>query len=174
MNTVSLTSNAVPNTGTFTFSFPVQRTTVMESNVVNPNYLRTFMLSQDQLRITQGNTQVAYKTSDLLNVAVSLYPALTWPPVFTTQPTNQATTNNNATSFSVVVSSEVAVNYQWYSSNDSGVNWVSLTNAGVFSNVTNNHVNISNTYGLGNTWYRVNANSVAGNANSTYGTLTVS
>lgn len=174
MNIVVIANNAVPTVNNYTFSFPVQRTTVLEANVVNPNFLRTFTLSPDMFRITQGNTQVAYKVADLLNTAVALYPALTWPPVFTTQPTNQTASNNNATSFSVIVSSEVSVNYQWYTSNDSGVNWVSLSNAGVFSNVTTNHVNIANTFNLGNTWYRVLANSVAGNTNSSYATLTVS
>lgn len=175
MNIVAIANNAVPTTNNFTPSFAVQRTTVLEANIVNPNYLRTFTLSQDVLKIQQGNTQVGYKVADLLNTAVALYPALTWPPIFTTNPTNASTTNNNATSFSVVVSSEISVNYQWYSTNNvsNTVSWSSLANAGVFSNVTTNHLNISNTFNLGNTYYRCLANSAAGNANSQYASLTV-
>lgn len=180
MNIVAIANNTVPSANNFTPSFPVQRTTVLEANVVNPNFLRTFTLSQDVLKITQGNTQVGYKTSDLLNTAVALYPALTWPPIFTTNPVNSAPSNNtDPTSFFVVVSSEVSVNYQWYSSNDSGVSWVSMSNSGAISNVTTNHLNISNVFAFSNhtlwpaAWFKVNANSVAGNTNSRYATLTV-
>lgn len=173
MNIVAIANNTVPTVNNYTFAFPVQRTTVLEANIVNPNFLRTFMLSQDGLRITQGNTQVGYKLVDLLNTAIALYPALTWPPVFTTQPVNVSVSNNNATSFFVVASSEVTVNYQWYSTNDAGVNWNSLSDSGVYTNTNTNHINISNTYNLGNNWYRVLANSVAGNTNSGYGTITI-
>lgn len=175
MNIVALANNTIPSANTFTFTFPVQRTTVLESNIVNPNFLRTFMLAQDAVRITQGNTQVAYRTSDLLNVAVALYPALTWPPVFTSGPNNASAniTNGQSVSYSVIVSSEISVGYQWYYSIDLGVNWAALANSGIYSNVTTNHLNISNSNTLNNSfWFRCFSNSAAGNTNSRYATFT--
>ncbi len=78
------------------------------------------------------------------------------PLEFTTEPLDTTVCAGEPANFVVVVDNQGlgTVQYQWQRSTNGGVTWTNLTNTGVFSGVTTNTLNISNTTDLYNQKFR--------------------
>lgn len=94
-------------------------------------------------------------------------------PSIATQPSNVSVTAPAAASFTIVANGNTSLSYQWAESNDSGTTYSNLANAGVFSNVTTNSMNISNSTGLNGKYFHCFAIDSNGHAISNAGVLTV-
>lgn len=132
----------------------------------NPAFNRTVVLSGTGLYIARGTSSVGIPLESIMLFAANVNPALTWPPNFATAPANAYVGygNTTAVSFPSVAQDEVGtdISYQW----QYGSNGANISAAGVFSNVTTNHLNISNTNGLINSSYQLLIVNPSGNNTS--------
>lgn len=144
----NLSANA--NTANYVDTLGV-RTSVLDTS--NIRFVRNLKLSNSGLSLTRGSNTIAIPMSQILALFASNEPNVTWPPVIGTQPSAANVAAPNATSFSVAASAETAVTYQWQRGANN-TNYTNVSNGGVYSNCTTNHINISNTTGLNNNYYR--------------------
>ena len=170
---MKILTNISGNQSNATWTLQSQQVTILDAT--NPGWPRAVILSTNGVRVSRGNNQAGFALSDLLLAAVGMEPNLTWPPIITANPNNTTANAPNATSFAGNANAEtgVAIAYQWQKSTDNGGNWSNLTNAGVYSNVTTNVLNISNTTGLNGNQFRFVAVDVSGSNNSNAAILTV-
>jgi hypothetical protein len=134
---------------------------------LNPNFNRTVKLTAQGLLVSKGGESVGFFMEDVMRAAAICNPALTWVPNFANQPSNAyiGFGNTNSTSFIVIAQDEIGTDmtYQWQYGNGTNV-----AAAGVYSNVTTNHLNISNTSGLiGNTYMVLVSNPTGSNTSNT-------
>lgn len=164
---------ATPSQTTTTWNVPVQQITILDTT--NPRFLRNLIISNQGVRGVRGTVAAGMLTADIFSALVTLEPSLAYPPFFTTQPVAATVSYSDATSFTVVVSSELSVTYQWQVSTDSGSTWSNLSNAGVYTNTTTATLNISSVSGLHNNQYRCVATQATTSAvtNSASALLTV-
>lgn len=93
------------------------------------------------------------------------------PISITTQPINVTTCELQLAQFSIT--SPEADSYQWQLSTDNGVNWVNLTNAGIYSGVNSSTLSISNvTASMAGYTYRVFLNRT-GNSCGLYSNIAI-
>jgi len=160
-------------TSSISFSAPIQQVTILDST--NPQFLRQMFVSQNGILLVRGTSQVKIPKAQLYGAAVAADPTMTWPPLFTTVPSNLTVTQPASASFTVVVNSELPVYYDWqYLS--SSLNYWQETSA-TASLFTGSHIaalTMSLTNYTNNGYeFRCVATSSAGVTTSSYGTLTV-
>jgi hypothetical protein len=117
-----------PTQGSGIVTQPSQQTSI--ADVSNIRYPRTFILNNGFLLLSHSTTTAGIALSDLALALITLEPTLTWPPVIITQPAPQVVTHPTPATFSFIVTSEVAVSYQWYVSTDNGVTFNPISAAG--------------------------------------------
>lgn len=133
LKTVSNISNYVINNNV-TWTAPPKRVTV--TDFTNPLFPRQIVISPNGVQVTRPDNGVGIAIPDLMAVVVAVNPAMTWPPLLTTQPSNQSAVHGSTSAtFTVVANSELAATYQWQSSADN-VSWSNVTNGGVYSGAT--------------------------------------
>ena len=143
--------------------FPVR---AAQQETSNPQFPRGVVLTSQGVLITRNGVSFGYPLETLCIGAALTVPALTWLPNYAApngvQPVNFVQNDNTAASFTANAQDEVgAITYQWQWSN--GVN---IAAAGVYSNVTTNHLNISNINGLGGLLFQIVATNPTGSNTS--------
>jgi hypothetical protein len=170
LNSANATT-AVFVSNTANWGAPIQQFTLLQTD--NPQYLRTIVISNDGIRLSKGNVAAGFALADIVAALIYQAPTLSWPPIITLQPANANIANGAATAFTVAATAEFSFDpYLWQKSTDNGGNWSNITNAGVYTNATSNHLNISNVTGLSATWYRVTVSAASGNTVSSVAILT--
>jgi hypothetical protein len=127
--------------GTVTPGSPARQVSVGQFPASNPNWARTFQISDQYLFIKQGVYSVAISLADLTNMAFVVEPNLTWtPPVILLQPVPASCVHSStAATFTITGGSEYTMTYQWQYSTDSGATWHNATgtvNGCVYTNGT--------------------------------------
>ena len=151
---------------------PAQRNSIL-FNGDNPSFPRNVILDTSGLTISRpSQTPVQITMQTLINAAATANPNLTFAPEDVLDPSNLTVCNLGAAGFISNFFAETAITFQWQDSINAGTNWTNLSNAGVYSNVTTNTLNISNANTLNATWYRVIAMNAAGSTNSNFAVLT--
>ncbi len=101
-----------PSTATWTRQ--AQQVTIQDRT--NANFPRNIVLSTDGVRVMRSGTQAGIPIHDLIVAMVGQEPALTWPPVITSQPVSAACVHSStAATFSVTATKEtdIALTYAW-------------------------------------------------------------
>jgi hypothetical protein len=164
LSLITLSSANIPSTWN-----PVAgiRTSVLDST--NPQFLRTIRLDGTALVLSTNNPAVEpviLPITEFLAACATANPALTWPPVISTQPANQTVASPSASGFTIVANAETAINYQWQVSTNAGFSWTNLTNGSPYSGVTTSSLHISSSAGLNGNYYRCIATNASGSTNS--------
>ncbi|MFN4121879.1 MAG: beta strand repeat-containing protein [Flavobacteriales bacterium] len=96
-------------------------------------------------------------------------------PIVTVQPVDQLDICPNApATFTATVIGLNPINFQWQESTDGGATWSNLSNAGIYSGVNTNTLNISAvSSGMNNNQYRLQANNACGNGQTNAVLLTL-
>jgi|HubBroStandDraft_5_1064220.scaffolds.fasta_scaffold31126_2 hypothetical protein len=145
----------------------------------NPLYVRNSTLTNDALYLQVYTASVAIPMSVLYSVATTVLPALTWPPILITNPTNSVVTHPQSASFSISASAETPINYQWYSQSFAQAltssTYYPLTNsAGKITGATSNLLTfITSSVGISTSSFLCVASNVSGQATSSYAYLFV-
>jgi len=175
MNSVNTLTGAA---STYTITAQPQQITIGNYPSGNPNFARQVQLTSDAVIIRKPGTEnVAIKVSDIVALAVSLYPNLTYKPLITTQPTSQSCVHSStAATFTIVASAETAITYQWQYSVD-GVSWSNATgtvNGCVYTNGTTASLTCTpTTTGQTGYFHRCVATNATGSTNSSSAVLTI-
>ena len=149
-----------PATSTWTPQ-QAQRTSILDTT--NPLFPRTIILDNSGLLCQRVGVEPTQLPVALFLAAVAASnPAMTWAPICSTQPVNMTLLAGNAAVFASVFTAETAITYQWQKSLNAGTTWTNLTNAGVYSTVTTNTLNISSVTGLNGTYFRCLATNATG------------
>ena len=120
------------------------------SDTNNPAYPRLLTLSPSGVLVTRNGASYGIPEELICELAATAVPALTWPPIIQTQPSNTFVKTNASTSFTCAANDELGLNtFQWQYSNGTNV-----AAAGVYSNVTTPTLNISNTIVAANSLYQ--------------------
>lgn len=140
-----------------TWSSPVQRVTVLDS--AKMDFPRNLVISNDGVSVIRPGYQVGFAWSDLIALAIAQESNLTWPPVFTTQPTSVSVAHPTGCSFTVAVSgqetvpgSTLTIAYQWQFKVGAGA-WGNVYGA-QFTNTTSATMNVTDSTGLNGYQFR--------------------
>jgi hypothetical protein len=101
-----------------TFASPAQQTSFLDTT--NPRYPRLFQFSDVGLKISSSGTTIGIFNSDIMDMVVSHFPAMTWPPAIQIQPSSGSIAKGTATSIGVFATSELPMSFQWDISTDGG------------------------------------------------------
>lgn len=138
-----------------------------------PTYARQLRISPNGITFTNGTNTVAISLQNAFLLAINSGDVgLAYQPYFTTQPSSHSIAAPTATSFTVVVSSDIALTYNWQVSTNGGSSW-SNASGGVYTNNTTATLNISNSTGLNGYLYRCQVTNTLGTTTSNNATLTV-
>ena len=155
-----------------TFTSPAYQVTAIDQT--NPVFPRLLQLTDAGLIIRSTGTNVGIPLVELTKMAAKIFPALTWPPIITSQPSSGSVFHPNPYSFSVAATDEYSpINYLWQLSTNGGSSFSSLSNGGVYANISTTTLNISNSTGLGGNVYRCVTWNLSGTTTSKQATLTV-
>ena len=145
--------NATNNTQNWSY-LPV--TTAVKDST-NPAFARQWVLTAQGLTLTRSGSSVGVMLEPLAIPMVQANPSLTWPPTISPNPSNVTIGWGNATNFAIAATDEITnfglstdITYQWQFSTTQGTSWSNLSVSGPYTNVTTNHLNISNSAWLSN------------------------
>ena len=96
------------------YGFPAQQVSVSAVSKDNLGWSRQAQISQEAFFVKRLGSIVAIPIEEWLPVAIQLEPKLTWPPLFSKQPTD--------TSLMIEVNSEIEPSLKWQVSDD-GKTW---------------------------------------------------
>jgi hypothetical protein len=115
--------------GTFTPTQPARQVSIGQFPASNPNWARTIQVSDQAVFIKYSTYAVAISLPDLINLAFTVEPNLTWtPPIILTQPVAASCVHSStAATFTVVPGSEYTLTYQWQYYNGSA--WTNITSS---------------------------------------------
>lgn len=127
--TVSGSAVASVYAATITPTAPTRQVTVGFFTTANPNWTRQVQISDQAVFVKRGTYAVAISLADLVTLALTQEPNLTWtPPVVNTQPSNASCVHSStAATFTVVAGSEYTLSYQWQYSTNGGSTWSNAT-----------------------------------------------
>lgn len=119
MKAISTTVNGSPISlnlypATVTPTLPARQVSVGQFPSNNANWSRIVQVSDEYVFVKSGTYAVAIALADLVNLALTQEPNLTWtPPVIVTQPVNTATTTTVQASLVALGGSEYTMTYSW-------------------------------------------------------------
>lgn len=140
-------------------------TNVPASGIYSNTTTNTLNISNTATVIGQGYLVLVTNPSGSSSSNVAY---VEYDPNIVTQPSNVAVIHPASASFTVISNGQTTQSFQWQYSNATNV-----AAAGVYSNVTTNTLNISNSTGLNGLAYRILVIDAAGTAISNNATLTV-
>jgi hypothetical protein len=97
-------------------TIPANQTTIGQFPPDNPNWSRAVQLNSQYVFVKRGANGIAFLVEDLVKIAVSQVPALSWPPIYSTQPTNQSCVHNSTSATFTIVdgpSESPVTAHQW-------------------------------------------------------------
>lgn len=161
-NVSILTAITGSNTQNYAWNFVAAYTAYNDNQ--NPQFVRTVTLTPTGILLTVGGNSSGIQMGDFTKAMAAINPSVTWAPVITVQPSNAVIGYGNNASFSMAATDELGsdISYQW----KFGSNSANVPASGVYSNVTTNHLNISNSAGLSGVTYMCVATNPSG-SNST-------
>lgn len=169
---MTIITNLTGNVSSATWNAPAQRVTIVDRQ--NNRFPRNVTLTPDGLMVSKSNYSIGIPIQELLNIAGAKDANLTWPPYFLVQPSNVSVVGPNIATFSVSVSSELALTYQWQKSSDNGGNYSNVANSAPYQNIATNALTINTANNtLNGYYYRVFVVNGSGNNTSNFGKLTV-
>ena len=128
MKTITLTNTGVnaqtiyQSTGTPTQ--PTQQVTVGQFPALNPTFSRAVQLSNEFVFVKRGTYTVGISLTDLVSIAATIEPNLSYVPYIITQPANASCVHSStAATFTLTKDSELAVTYLWQYSTNGGSSW---------------------------------------------------
>ena len=125
--------------GNFQPNVPAQRVTVGVSSSINAGFVRSAQLSTESIAVKRGNASFGILLTDLVAIAVTQNPALSWSPIITTQPANASCVHSStAATFTVVAgATESSLSYQWqYYTGSAWANCTGTINGCAYTNGT--------------------------------------
>ena len=137
-------------------TLPARQVTVGQFPAYNPNFSRLIQVSDEYVFVKSGTYSVALALADLVNLALTQEPGLTWtPPVVYSQPTGTSTTTTVQASIVAVIGSEYTITYSWRELSNLAKSAATLTWSGsalAYSSttyngtatLTSNNTNVSN------------------------------
>lgn len=149
----------------------VQQVSVGSSPANNPAFARAVQLSQDVVRVVRANYGVCFPVSELVSLAITYEPNLSYAPIITTEPTAVTDSGDASVNFTTVVNSELSLTYQWKYSSD-GVSYSNAT-GGVYSNGTTATLTVNPITGLTGYYYKCACTNAKATTNTTAVQLTV-
>lgn len=163
---------------TFTPDAPVQQVTIGNFPADNANFSRAIQLSQEALYIKRVGYAVAIPIENLLPLAITIEPGLTYPPLITTNPENDSVAVNDPANFTIVAAVEFpatdTISYQWQESTDAGINFTDITDGGDYSGATTATLTVTpSSADMDQYQYRCVATAGSGSTESTAAILTV-
>lgn len=172
LQTISNISNYVTNNNV-TWTQPPKRVTI--TDFTNPLFPRQIVVSPNGIQVTRPDNGVGIAIPDLMAVVLAVNPAMTWPPLFTTQPSDQSVQygGGRSATFTIAVNSELSVTYQWQSSADNAT-WGNVSNGGVYAGATSASLVITPTdFTQNGLYYRCQVTNSRGTTTSVSAKLTV-
>lgn len=156
-----------------TFNSPAYQTTSLDQT--NPRFPRLIQLTDAGVKISSTGTTIGIPLSEITKMAATKFPALTWPPVITTQPASGSVFHPAAFAFNVVATSELtSISYQWQLSLNGGSSFTVLTDSGgQQTGSATSSLSIVNSTGSNGNVYRCVTYNASGTAISSQATLTV-
>ena len=123
-------SNGIPSVSTSDelLKRPAQRTTICHVNPLHRNWARDVQITPEYVLIKRHKCPtIGVSISDLVALAVSQEPGLSWPPVFSQMPESVNIKNGTTAILSAAIAAgELPASLKWQSSTD-GKSWEDIS-----------------------------------------------
>jgi hypothetical protein len=145
-------TNISSNQSNYTPNGVIQQVSIQSSPANYQAFARAVQVSQDVVQVVRANYGVCFPVSQLVSLAITYEPNLSYAPIITTEPTAVTDSGDASVNFTTVVNSELALTYQWKYSSD-GVSYSNAT-GGVYSNGTTATLTVNPITGLTGYYYK--------------------
>lgn len=163
---------------TFNTTLPFQQVTVGNVPENNVNFVRSFTLSNEVVKVSRGSVSACIPNSAIAAALVAIAPGLTYPPIFSLQPVSSSVHVGDGAEFDVLASGEFdsvyPITYQWTLSTDSGQTFNNVVDSAIYNGATTpNMIVTPPDIGYSGYIYRCVATSTPGSTISNGAVLTI-